>query len=63
MPDPIVLFFQVEQPTKNKVRFAEQPPLDNPEAEPAVKWLYITKKRLKELGDPEGLRVTIEPNA
>lgn len=51
----LVTTFTKERDTKNKVRFQE-------DEEPfAIDKLYVSKKFLKELGDPENLKVTIEP--
>lgn len=65
-PKPIQLIFQLEQETKNKIRFQEMDAAkDGKPASPTVKdnavveKLYISKKTLKKMGDPDVLHVTI----
>jgi hypothetical protein len=66
-PDPIKLIFKIERDTKNKVRFEEVIPIgENKAGEPVpkdkavVEKLYVSKKELKRMGNPELLYVTIE---
>jgi hypothetical protein len=56
-PTHLDLVFVKDRDTKNKVRFGEK--IEGKE-EPAVQWLYVTKKRLKAMGDPDMLHVHIE---
>lgn len=53
----IQLVFEKERDTKNKVRFQEQ---NDGKTEMAVDKLYVSKKRLKAMGDPDILHVHIE---
>jgi hypothetical protein len=51
--------FQRERETKNTVRFEEQVT----DAPPVVGTLYLQNYALNRLGNPDSLRVTIEPEA
>lgn len=51
----LTIIFAIEKETKNTFRFVER------EDAPAVGTLYIQKHALKKLGNPQALRVTIEP--
>ena len=53
------LSFQRERETKNTVRYEEQVT----DAPPVVGTLYLQKYALNRLGNPDGLRVTIEATA
>lgn len=53
----VVLEFEREKATKNKQRFAEVG------ENPTVGVLYVTKKTDESLGEPDSLRVTIEPGS
>jgi hypothetical protein len=47
--------FEKERETKNKVRFAEVTDEDRGVCDT----IYISKEALKELGDPDGLKIVI----
>ncbi len=52
----LTLTLHKDKTTPGTVRFKESSE-DHPIA------LYLTKERVKELGDPESIKVTIEPEA
>lgn len=54
----LVLEFVEDRPTKNTVKFSERPAEDGPFA---VGTLYVQKWAMRDLGNPRGVRVTIEP--
>ena len=65
-PEAIVLDFTYEKDTPNKKRFQELEPADGGKLrKPAAKGdaiiekIYISKKLLKDMGDPDMLTVTI----
>jgi hypothetical protein len=65
--DPIQLIFQIERETKSKVRFQEMHPVEGnkvptpvPKEKAVVEKLYVSKKDLKKMGNPDTLHVTIE---
>jgi hypothetical protein len=53
----VVASFDFERETKHKMRFEERGEPDNH----AVGKLYLAKTHHQKLGEPESLRVTIEP--
>ena len=52
----VVVMLDRESPTKNKQRFEER----DREREEVIGILYVSKKKDKELGEPDSLKVTIE---
>ncbi len=52
----VELEFDMDKETKNTVRFAEQ--TDGTDT-PMLKYMYVQKERLKPLGNPRTLSVTI----
>lgn len=52
-PDSVEVLFTYEQDTKNKVRFAEEG------LEGVIGTLYVSKRIMAKMGNPESLRVTI----
>lgn len=66
-PKPISLIFSVDRDTKTKVRFSEMDqvegraqPQPTPKDKAVVEKLYVSKKTLKEMGNPDTLHVTIQ---
>jgi hypothetical protein len=55
MADKLTAVFDLEKETKNTMRFSE-----DPEAAPIMNTAYIQKWALKQLGNPEKVRITIE---
>lgn len=54
------LTFETDKPTKNTVRFAEDVD-ENKDA--AVGMIYIKNKFVEQLGNPDGIEVTIRPKS
>ena len=55
----ITIQFSRERETKNTVRYTEEIPANDADATPVVGTLYVSKRALQKLGNPDRLTVTI----